>query len=167
MLGFYFSPYGRICRKDFWLKYVLVFIGVSIAAVLADMLLFPGVIVATDTGPVEAATNLILIWPQLALTTKRFHDRGMSGWWQILFNAVIVVGAVIAISASLQNGAVYSEVQFDPESMVPLLIGVGIFFTVLIAELVILGFLPGTKGRNKYGDDPLNPVAANVAEVFS
>ena len=166
MLGFYFSPYGRICRKDFWLKYVLVFIGVSFAAAAADTLLFPDVTIGTDTGPVEAATNLILFWPQLALTTKRFHDRGMSGWWQALFNVVIAGGGAVAFSALMQNG-VNSELALDPEALAPVLIGGGICLAAGITELVILGFLPGTKGRNKYGDDPLNPAATNVAEVFS
>jgi uncharacterized membrane protein YhaH (DUF805 family) len=165
MLSFYFSPYGRISPKDFWLKYVLVYLGLGIAAVLADMFLFPGaIVVQPDTGPAEAVVNVVMFWPQIALTTKRFHDRGMSGWWQVAFNIVLAAGGVFAYSAALQVDSDLGSV--DPSLWMPLLVGGGIALAAALVELVILGFLPGTSGRNKYGDDPLNPTT-NVAEVFS
>ena len=51
MLGFYFSPYGRICRKDFWLKFILVLVGLMIASELIDAFVFPTVLVTSSTGP--------------------------------------------------------------------------------------------------------------------
>jgi uncharacterized membrane protein YhaH (DUF805 family) len=42
-------------------------------------------------------------------------------------------------------------------------------FIPYLGGLVVLVFmcLPGTKGPNKYGPDPLDPAGANVADVFS
>lgn len=163
MLRFYFSPFGRISRKDFWLKFILVLIGLSVATVVVDSIFFPDVNFGNDTGPVELAMNLVTFWPQIALTSKRFHDRNMSGWWQIPFNIAVAAGAFFAYSASLEIDA---SGGFDPSVTAPLLIGVGLLLIAGGAELVILGFLPGTRGPNKYGDDPLNPMG-KVAEVFS
>ncbi len=163
MLGFYFSPFGRVSRKDFWLKYVLVFIGVVIGSIIIDMVLFPDVRVAQDTGPIEGVVNVVSFWPQIALTTKRFHDRGMSGWWQLLFNIAIVAGVMFAYSALLGADAGGTI----PENLYPpLFIGGALALLFGFTELVILGFLPGTTGVNKYGDDPLAP-GESAAEVFS
>ena len=165
MLGFYFSPFCRISRKDFWLKYILVLVGLSIAAIIVDMVVFAGVRVTQDTGPVEGVVNVAILWPQVALTTKRFHDRGMSGWWQLLFNIAIAAGGVFAYSALLEAG-VERGLPIPDNLYPPLLIGGGMLVVFGFAELVILGFLPGTKGANKYGDDPLSS-GESAAEVFS
>lgn len=163
MLSFYFSPYGRINRKDFWLKFILVLIGISFVTGLADYILFPASREQSD-GPIAMVANVALFWPQIALTTKRFHDRDMSGWWQILFNLVIAAGGFFAYSALLEFQGLGEMVD---SLWTPLLVGGGVALVAGLAEMVILGFLPGTKGRNKYGDDPLSPSTGQVAEVFS
>lgn len=165
MLGFYFSPFGRISRKDFWLKYVLVLVGLAVGAIIIDMVVFPGVRVGQDTGPLEGVVNVVSLWPQIALTTKRFHDRGMSGWWQLLFNIAIGAGGVFAYSAMLEAG-VERGLPIPENLYLPLLVGGGMVLLFGLVELVILGFLPGTRGSNKYGDDPLAP-GESAAEVFS
>jgi uncharacterized membrane protein YhaH (DUF805 family) len=169
MLGFYFSPMGRISRKQYWLSYILVYFGVSIAAALLDYFVFPGVFVTADTGPASAIATVVTLWPQVALTSKRFHDRGMSGWWQVPFNIAVAAGSYFAYSALLEiNAAMANDIDaaIDPSVVPPLLVGCALVIVAGLAELVILGFLPGKTGANKYGDDPLNPTG-KVAEVFA
>ncbi len=60
--------------------------------------------------------NLLLVWPALAVSVKRWHDRDKSGVW-VLLNLVPVIGWIWA--------------------------------------LIDNGFLRGTKGPNRFGDDPL------------
>jgi len=60
--------------------------------------------------------GLILLWPSLAIATKRWHDRNKSGWWTLII-LIPLVGA--------------------------------------IWYLVELGFLRGTEGPNRFGEDPL------------
>lgn len=155
MLRFYYSPFGRISRKSFWLKYVPVLIVLFIGSDIADQYLYPGVILVGGYGPASTAVNVLTLWPQIAVTTKRFHDRGMSGWWQFLFNIGIVLGAVFLLSAMLEAEAAG---EIEPNLWTPLLVGAGLLVVFGLGELIILGFLRGTKGRNKYGDDPLGAV---------
>lgn len=154
-MKFYLSAEGRVCRKDFWLKFVLVLVGVIVAVSLLDSALFPAPAASSfnQSGPLETIANLILLWPQIAVTTKRFHDRNMSGWWQVAFNVVILAGVGLGF-ASMGAGSGM------------LVGGIAIAAIAAVTELVMLGFLPGTKGSNKYGDDPLNP-AGDLSTVFS
>jgi uncharacterized membrane protein YhaH (DUF805 family) len=163
MLAFYFSPMGRMTRKDFWLKYVIPIVVIGIVVSIADQALFPEMLLTSDTGPIAAIVNLVVLWPTIALTTKRFHDRNMSGWWQLLFNVALGVGGVVIAMAMRAGGG---PENLPPDAAPTILTGLAIILVAAGTELVILGFLPGTKGRNDYGDDPLNP-AKDVAEVFS
>jgi len=164
MLGFYFSPIGRITRKAYWLKYVIPLVVVTLASGLADQFFFPEMLLSSDTGPVSAILNLVLLWPTIAVTTKRFHDRNMSGWWQLLFNAGIGVGAFMV---GMAIGAAGGDPEALSQQELPMLLGgMAVILAAGGIELVLLGFLPGTKGRNDHGDDPLNP-AKDVADVFS
>jgi len=36
-------------------------------------------------------TLLLLLWPSLAVSVKRWHDRGHSGWW-VLVGLIPVIG---------------------------------------------------------------------------
>ena len=164
MLGFYFNPNGRITRKDFWLKFVLVLIGISLVANFVDGLVFPYSGIGTS-GPIEAIATFATLWPQIAITAKRFHDRNMSGWWQILFN-IAIFGGTMTLGVANSSGAFAAGADLDSEQLTMLLGGLALILVSAGIELVILGFMPGTKGPNKYGDDPLNPTR-NIAEVFS
>jgi uncharacterized membrane protein YhaH (DUF805 family) len=162
VLSFYFSPFGRISRKQFWLQYVLVYLAIVIAAYFVDYFFFPESV--DSNGPAGLVANLVTLWPQIALTSKRFHDRSMSGWWQIAFNIAVGGGVYFAYSALLELEA--NDYEMMEHLQMPLLVGGGLFVVFGLLELVILGFMKGVSGPNKYGDDPLNPTA-RVAEVFA
>ena len=66
----------------------------------------------------DLIVNLLLVWPALAVSVKRWHDRDRSGWW-VLLNLVPVIGWLWA--------------------------------------LIDNGFLRGTAGPNRFGEDPLAP----------
>jgi uncharacterized membrane protein YhaH (DUF805 family) len=41
--------------------------------------------VAGASAPVaEGVVNLLLVWPAVALSAKRWHDRGKSAWWVLV-----------------------------------------------------------------------------------
>jgi len=109
-LRLFFSLRGRVSRRQFWLYGVLALIGL---AMLGHTLLG---IARVRTQTADLWVNLLLVWPGLAVSVKRWHDRDKSGWW-VLLNLVPVIGWLWA--------------------------------------LIDNGFLRGTTGPNRFGEDPL------------
>lgn len=107
----FFSFKGRVGRRTWWLYGVLALIGLGILGVA--LLRIAGL--ASTTA--ENAINVLLLWPALAVSVKRWHDRNKSGWW-VLVNLIPLVGWLWA--------------------------------------LVENGFLPGTPGHNRFGDEPVS-----------
>lgn len=71
----------------------------------------------------------LLVWPQLVLFVRRLHDMNLSGWWAVLFWVVpYVIGHT------------------------PLLPGTGTLLSFFAA--LVLGLIPGTARRNRYGPNP-------------
>ena len=73
-----FSLNGRIGRRTWWLWGVAAMLGL---AMYATVLLRVAGVSATVT---DTAVNLLLLWPAVALSVKRWHDRGKSGWWVLV-----------------------------------------------------------------------------------
>ncbi|HEY5758631.1 MAG TPA: DUF805 domain-containing protein [Steroidobacter sp.] len=121
----YLSPGGRIARQTYWLG-VLPFAILGIAT--AEYTKRGGQI------PFElfATVGLLSWWPQGMLISKRLHDVTLSGWWAVLF----------FIAPFIAEFAGYPELS-DRVLMAGL------------ATLFGLGLLPGARGPNRFGSDPL------------
>ncbi len=67
---------GRACRSEFWYFYLFcLFVGWG--ASFVD--------VALNTGEiVSLIINSALLLPSLAVSSRRLHDTGRSGWWILL-----------------------------------------------------------------------------------
>jgi len=89
-----FSFAGRIGRRTWWLWCVAAMLGL---ALYATVLLRVAGMSAANT---DLLVNLLLLWPALAISAKRWHDRGKSGWW-VLVVLIPVVGVVWAL---IENG---------------------------------------------------------------
>ena len=89
-----FSLDGRIPRKTFWLYGVLAPL---LAAVLVMLLLG---IAGVPDRIAEGVANLLILWPAIAVTVKRWHDRDKSGWW-VLINFIPVLGVIWSL---VENG---------------------------------------------------------------
>jgi uncharacterized membrane protein YhaH (DUF805 family) len=74
----YFQFSGRIPRSTYW----LASIPVAVVAFIADL---------CDEHSWSILLWLAIIWPSLAIATKRWHDRDKSGWWNLI-NLVPLVG---------------------------------------------------------------------------
>lgn len=81
----FFSLRGRVSRSTFWIFGVLGLAGLGI--VLGALLNIAG----WQGERVESFVNLLLLWPFVAVSAKRWHDRGHSAWW-VLINLVPVLG---------------------------------------------------------------------------
>jgi uncharacterized membrane protein YhaH (DUF805 family) len=103
-----FSFQGRIPRKTYWIWGVgaLLLVGIFFYILLG--------IVGVKDQATQYLVNLLLLWPSLAITVKRWHDRDKSAWW-LLIMLVPLVGTLWA--------------------------------------LIECGFLRGTVGPNRFGED--------------
>lgn len=84
----FFGFSGRINREPYWLA-VVIFSMVYFIAVRSDHLNFAST--APGDGPAASLAMLLLVWPSLAISAKRWHDRDKSAWW-ILIGLIPVVG---------------------------------------------------------------------------
>ncbi|MFM9940541.1 MAG: DUF805 domain-containing protein [Hyphomicrobiaceae bacterium] len=77
----YFDFQGRSRRSEYW-WFVLFYLIVGLATTLFDI----GVLQADLEGlrPVNLAATVVLLVPNLAVSVRRLHDIGKSGWWVLL-----------------------------------------------------------------------------------
>jgi len=167
-----FSFDGRLRRQDYW--------GISIGLGLAVFILTEAVMLygfgpryslligglaagelrATEGWPyvVQWLINVVTIWPNLAMSAKRAHDRDKSARFIICLLAVFWVYNILQVpligwssrmAATPLGAAIYLAV-----SVMTLALCVYLF--------VVVGCLAGTRGPNRFGP---SPKADELAEV--
>lgn len=93
-----FSFKGRLRRSDFWLGGVVIFAGMITFTLIIGRIFGVDVADTTDirTSLIQASAVLVFMWPNLAVSVKRLHDRNQSGWW-VLLSFLPVIGNVWTI----------------------------------------------------------------------
>lgn len=133
-----FSFSGRIGRQRFWmwnLFYYLVMlavVGVAAQNLFADL-----------TGLVIFIVSAALLWPDLAVTAKRWHDRNKSNWW-LLMHIPLLLGRLMTPAAGVEAAS-------------PSTLQTGVSLLAIVCGLWMLvecGFMKGTQGDNQYGSEP-------------
>lgn len=85
---------GRATRQEFWmfiLWYVLTYVGVSVA----------GFIIGLEE--LALLYSLAILVPGLAITARRLHDTGLSGWWQLV-GIIPLLGLIVIIILTIREG---------------------------------------------------------------
>lgn len=87
-----FSKYvtfsGRSSRSAYWWWYLFCIIALIVAYAI-DMAIGSG-------GVIYALVAIALLLPNLAVTVRRLHDTGRSGWW-ILIGLIPIVGGIVLL----------------------------------------------------------------------
>jgi uncharacterized membrane protein YhaH (DUF805 family) len=138
---------GRATRSEFW-WFQLFAIGLTFSAMTLDVAVL-GYSADTLFTPLLTSTLVSITMPGLAVTARRLHDIGWSGWVQ---------------APSYATYLVYVDAWFPGFSVS--VIGstgtiVGTFFWIFILLVLIKSSQPHA---NKYGP---NPKTVNSAEVFT
>jgi len=85
---------GRSRRKEFWMFVLFTFI-VEIVLAIIDAII--GTYnTAIGMGLLSGLFYLAILVPSIALNTRRLHDIGKSGWFQLLF-IIPIVGFILWI----------------------------------------------------------------------
>lgn len=79
---------GRATRSDFWL-FTLALILLLISASFVELIVLGNL----TGGLIAGLINLLHIVPALAISVRRLHDTGKSGWWLLLM-FVPVIGTI-------------------------------------------------------------------------
>jgi uncharacterized membrane protein YhaH (DUF805 family) len=135
---------GRAPRAEYWwfavaygiVAYLLEYLDGSLGGPVAGLY-----------GPTSLAFAIGLFIPGVAVTVRRLHDIGRSGWWALLdagYYAITLVGLL----------ASNPEQMFDSlEPTSPMIIPI-IALVVAVIVLLIFTILRGNTGSNDYGPDP-------------
>ena len=135
-----FSKYiafsGRASRPEYW-WWVLFTLLVQVIPLIGGLI------------------GLAVLIPSIAVTSRRLHDIGKSGWYQLLFfitSAVAWPGFVLFLV--LGFGALEEENGLPAISLFLLSIVAAVVAIAVIVILVMWFVRKGDEGPNKYGPDP-------------
>lgn len=112
IIRLFFSFRGRIGRQSYWVGSLTLMV-IGLMANLLD--------ITADTtddgfGLISLATSIGLIFPTLALTTKRWHDRDRSGWWTLILLVPIFGGLWMSIQLGFLKGVGW-ENRYGPDPL--------------------------------------------------
>ena len=105
-----FNYKGRARRKEYW-YYILV---ASIIILIGFTL--DGILDTPDT--LSGLAGFILFFPSLAVTIRRLHDIGKSGWWYLI-SAIPLIGSLILLFWNCQETSPETNQWGVPAKRVP------------------------------------------------
>ncbi len=161
---------GRSRRKEYWM-WILFSILANIVLSIFDAVLGLGGSATTTTssapGAIGAAGNLsggllsgifslAVLLPNLSVSVRRLHDTDRSGWWILLplVPLLFLAGGIIAGDAFVGvSSMIVAGVAF-----------LGFFISGLL--LLVWYCTEGTRGPNRFGDDPKGDLPADLARTF-
>lgn len=105
---FLFSFSGRISRYQYWVKFYLPYYALVIVMSVLDRA--TGAYNAQNKiGLISLIFLLAAMWPSLAITVKRCHDRDRSGWF-LLVSLVPIIGSIwLAVELGFLRGTIGSN----------------------------------------------------------
>jgi uncharacterized membrane protein YhaH (DUF805 family) len=85
---------GRSQRAEFW-YFVLFEILIEGALFMVDQAM-GWTQTSSGLGLLSSLAGLVFLWPSITVATRRLHDIGKSGWWQLLA-FIPVLGVLVLI----------------------------------------------------------------------
>jgi uncharacterized membrane protein YhaH (DUF805 family) len=117
---------GRINRAKWWLGLLILVIVQWIIWYIVSMTMGVNMMTANDPAQMEQVMtaigipigiiSLIFLYPTLALYTKRWHDRGKSGWWTLIILIPLIGGIWALIELGILRGTVGPN-QYGPDPL--------------------------------------------------
>jgi len=135
---------GRSRRKEYWM-YTLGLVIVMVVLSAIESALGINQMVLGVYGPLTAILMVATFVPGIAVGVRRLHDTNRSGWWLL---ALLVPYALFGAGMASTNSA--------------LIMAGGLLVLVVAIVLLVFFVSDGTKGANRFGEDPKNPTNAEV-----
>jgi len=100
---------GRARRMEYWMFALFNFIIAIVLNVLTTIIGEP-VLIA-----IPALYSLFVLIPGLAVTIRRLHDTGRSGWWILIVLVPVIGGLVLLVFMFLDSDAGDNEYGPNPK----------------------------------------------------
>jgi uncharacterized membrane protein YhaH (DUF805 family) len=94
-LGKYATFTGRAARPEFWWFVLFLFLANAVLNLL-DAAILP-----TDVSFLAPVFGLVTFVPALAVSVRRLHDIGKSGWW-VLLHLIPLIGSLVLLYFCVQ-----------------------------------------------------------------
>ena len=139
----YFQCKGRSSRKEFLVFTIFTILTTSILEVgcylLKDNLL--SILIY-----LHVFIDIFYIIPSFTILVRRLHDFKISGWTYFFFNCFIFI---VIIYLAVKDGS-FTKINRSMSTTT-----IVFCYSSVILEYLILVFIPGTPGTNKYGEPPI------------
>ena len=148
---------GRATRAEYWWWFLATVIAGSILAVVDE---FINALTGTEFSPLAGIFWLAILLPGLAVTCRRLHDTGRSGWWQLawyVIGIVAIVPIIVGVVIGLPTGDDGGDDWWEAVSWAPVVVGIVIGFLIWLAVFIwwlVWLVRQGQAGPNQYGPDP-------------
>ena len=90
---------GRASRTEYWMFTLL---SVIIVFVLAVINVSAGIFPETEQPVLVSLYGLATVIPSTAVTVRRLHDTGRSGWWYLIV-LIPIIGSIVYLVWTVQD----------------------------------------------------------------
>jgi uncharacterized membrane protein YhaH (DUF805 family) len=147
--SYFYSIRGRANRKTFWLTYfavLAIILGILLIENVVVRYVYPNVFGTSMRGVLDISllAMQILIYAFIfsipTIVIRRLHDLNINGYWLIAYIAALIF--LVGIAIAVGNSTDAAVLQFE--------------YTVTAIALFVVGLIPGTPRRNKFGEPQLS-----------
>ena len=141
---------GRAPRAEYWWFFLAIVVVYIVFSIIESITGLKGM-VGGVYGPLTLLLWLGTLVPCLAVSVRRLHDTGRSGWWMLLIVPYLVSAILLlmAIMAGSMTGLGSAGI-------------LGIIGLICCIALLVFMVLPSTPGDNLYGPNPYGETAATI-----
>lgn len=109
---------GRARRAEYWWFILFTILGSLVMAILDGAFFRHGMGMGMDgPDPFGAIFSLVILLPTIAVTVRRLHDVGRSGWWWWLL-LVPLIGFLVILYWAIKPGDAGSN-DYGPDPINP------------------------------------------------
>jgi uncharacterized membrane protein YhaH (DUF805 family) len=152
---------GRASRREYWM-FILFYFIFSVVAQILDAIFKTNRLISynlpihvlrigNSQGLLTLLYGLILLIPSVAVTVRRLHDIGKSGWWALVFALIsgipIILASIVIGSMEYKGGTISRGINLLITLAMLISLASVVWFIVWLA-------LPGDPNENAYGPVP-------------
>jgi len=141
----YFTFSGRASRSEFWYWWLFTMIVQFVFDLIGNLSGASPILLGTTSTLVLGVSAALWI-PSITVMSRRLHDIGRSGWWQLLALGTLVLG----------GGLGWLGLSTIP-AVIVVMAGAVVLFVWTVRR--------GTPGDNRFGPDPLAQAEETAADA--